>query len=270
MIVAIAVDELDRLGSEAWPQLRVARDELASYLAGRPDACAAHAADLYLACACLLGAPAAVEAFHVRFLVPLEHELGSLARGPAPTADELRQELAIRLLVSTSDAPARLASYSGKGPLAGWVRIAATRLAIDLQRKGRRERPGSTPEAIERIVEAASVELDGELLSLRERYSSEFKSSLHDALTQLDPAHRAVLRLHYLEGMTTAALAAVYKVSRNTMVRRIANARATLFEATIERLTARVGLPPDQYRTLLQLVRSQLDVSIARLLAEPI
>jgi hypothetical protein len=52
-------------------------------------------------------------------------------------------------------------------------------------------------------------------------------------------------------------------------VRRIADARCALFESTIDKLTASVGLPPDQYRTLLQLVRSQMDISIAHLLDSP-
>ena len=263
----IDVDELCRLGKQAWPALDVPRDRCADLLATRPDADVAHASDLYLTFGCLAGGQEAIAQLHAHFLDTAEPYLAPLVRGSPLSFDEIRQELAIKLCVADGDRPPRLAAYGGTGPLAGWIRIAATRLAIDLMRRGRREQPASQPDDIERLVEAASVELDAELLLVRERYRVEFRSALEHALATLSAEHRAILRLHYLEHMTTAALAAVYRVSRNTIVRRIAEARTALFEGTFDRLGEAIGLPTDQHRSLLQLVRSQLELSIARLLA---
>ena len=49
----------------------------------------------------------------------------------------MRQRLRERLFVGSDGEPARLASYSGRGPLGTWVRIAAIRLALNLRRSER-------------------------------------------------------------------------------------------------------------------------------------
>ena len=253
-------------GRAASPEVVVEPSTLAAYLDARPDADPSHAADLYLACACLTGNGFAIRAFRDQYIATFD--LASLARRHEVQPDEVRQLLAIKLLVADSDQPPRLASYGGRGALAGWVRVAATRIALDAIRHAPSDQPGSNEQDVERLAEAASVELDGELLVMRERYLAEFRLALREALDELVVQHRALLRLHYIEGMTTAALAKLYQTSRNTIVRRIADARTALFEATISRLTERVGLPADEYSTLLRLVRSHIDVSIERLLGE--
>jgi RNA polymerase sigma-70 factor (ECF subfamily) len=234
---------------------QISSEAFAAFVAERPDALPDHVGDLALACACLAKDSAAVADFEQRFLTRVGVYVGSLAR--TVELDEVRQQLAIKLLVD-----GRLASYSGHGSLDGWVRVAASRIAIELTR-GKRE-----SDEPEQIADGFSRELDGELAELRDRYRSEFSSALCDALATLDDGHRALLRLHYLDGVTTAALSSLYLTSRRSIVRRIAEARGTLFERTIELATTRLGLPHDRYLTLLEIVRSQLDVSIARLLQE--
>jgi RNA polymerase sigma-70 factor (ECF subfamily) len=244
-----------------WDEARAAsgyaitREAFAEFVAARSDASIDHAGDLALACACLAEDSAALADFDRRFLARVADYIGSLGR--TVELDEVRQQLGIKLLVR-----GKLASYSGLGSLDGWVRVAASRVAIELSH-AEPERAAGEPE---KLVDCVSRELDGELAELRDRYRSEFSAALRDALAALDDRHCALLRLHYIESATTAALAALYRTSRNTIVRRIAEARAALFEHTIELATTRLGLPHDRYRTLLELVRSQLDVSIARLL----
>jgi RNA polymerase sigma-70 factor (ECF subfamily) len=244
-----------------WDEARLAGgyaitgEAFTAFVAARPDASVEHAADLALACACLAQDPAALAEFERRFLTRVDVYVGSLAK--AVELDEIRQQLAIKLLVN-----GRLTSYSGHGPLEGWVRVAASRVAIEQSRKKRE----SALDDREELMNSLGKELDGELAELRDRYRTEFAAALHESLAALDDAHRAILRLHYLEGTTTEALAVLYRTSRRTIVRRIGEARGALFEKTIELATTRLGLPRDRYLTLLDLVRSQLDVSIRRLL----
>jgi len=251
----------DSMTDPRWEEARaasgyaIAGEAFAAFVAERPDASLDHARDLALACGCLAKEPAALADFERRFLARVEVYAGSLAK--TVEVEEIRQQLAIKLFVG-----GKLASYSGHGPLEGWVRVAASRIAIELSRL-KRERSVDDPE---QMVDRFGRELDGELAELRDRYRNEFSAALCDALAALEDGHRALLRLHYLEGATTAALAALYRTSRRSIVRRIAEARGALFEGTIELATTRLGLPRDRYLTLLELVRSQLDVSIARLL----
>lgn len=253
-----------REGQEALPS-GLSLEQLVAYLEARPDANTAFASDLYLAAACLAGEPVAIAEFHRRYLSDIGPYLGSLASS-VDLAD-VSQQLAVRLLVRTEGAPPRLAEYSGRGSLEGWIRIAASRLALDTVRG--RKRADSTAAANVELAELASRELDGELLLLRERYRAEFQDALVAAIEGLPAEERVLLRLHYLEKVTTAALAALYRVSRNTIVRRIASARTSIFEATLARVAERVGVPADRQRTLLELVRSHIDVSIERLLRDP-
>ena len=61
----------------------------------------------------------------------------SFVRGvdPSPAAiDEVMQALFEKLLVPRDGEPARLTSYAGRGPLAGWVGVAAQRMALGLRR----------------------------------------------------------------------------------------------------------------------------------------
>jgi RNA polymerase sigma-70 factor (ECF subfamily) len=52
--------------------------------------------------------------------------------------DEVRQILWQRLFVGTGAAAPRILSYAGRGPLAGWVAVAAQRIALDLRRDAAR------------------------------------------------------------------------------------------------------------------------------------
>jgi len=233
-----------------------------AWLAQHPEATVAHSADHYLVCGCLSGLPAAIATFSKRYLADVERYLGSLASS-ADMVDEVRQRLAIRLLVGDDGRGPRLADYGGKGSLEGWLRVAASRLAIDMKRG---ERPESDLGALaERIEDPRELELS----FLRSRYVHHFQRALETALGELAAEHRLLLRLHFLEGMTTAAMAAFVRVSRATIVRRITDAKTALYEGVARDISQRLGLSASAFAELLSSIRSALEVSAMRLLAEP-
>jgi RNA polymerase sigma-70 factor (ECF subfamily) len=251
----------------AWPQVALDPLEFAAHLAGRlpdaPDLIDAigqlHAADLYLACACALGEPRALACFDEQFLAPVGRTWGT--RHPlADFADEVRQALRVRLLVSDGGGPPRIAGYSGRGPLAAWVRMAATRLGLDLRR---RERPGSREED-ELTLEARGD--DPELEYLKTRYAAELSEALKTTLAALSSRTANVLRLHYQEGMTVDAIGTMYRVSGRTVQRWLAEARRTILAETRRLLSERLGLTDSRLDSLIGLVRSRLDISISQYL----
>jgi RNA polymerase sigma-70 factor, ECF subfamily len=79
---------------------------------------------------------------------------------------------------------------------------------------------------------------------------------------------RGLLRLHYVEGVTTEQLAKMRRVGRATVVRRLADARDALVAGVHERIAARTGVDRAELEATLRLVRSQLDLSLVRLLRE--
>jgi RNA polymerase sigma-70 factor (ECF subfamily) len=257
------VDRAFALGRAAFPAVALDRDAFAAYLDERSaSADAAHAADLYLACACVLGVPRAADAFVARHLDKLPAYLGRLARS-ADFVAEVKQVLATRLLVGTPDGPPHVAEYNGRGALEGFVRVAATRTALNLIRHEGQRRASFT-EAVERQLVDGSEDLG----HLKAAYREPFRRALADAARALAREHRLLLVLHYGEGMTTAQVASLQQVSRPTIVRRIGAAREALLGDVFARLRAALQIGDEELAGILPLVRSQLDVSLVRLLRQ--
>lgn len=254
-------------GRLAWPDVVLDPHDFVAHLAARvpeaPDLAAAvaelHAADLYLACACARGEPRALACFDDQFLAPVGRSWRTRHR-LADFADEVRQGLRVRLLVSDGGGPPRIAGYSGRGPLAAWVRMAATRLGLDLRR---RERPGARDED-ELALEARGD--DPELEYLKTRYAAELNEALQTTLAALSSRTANVLRLHYQEGMTVDAIGTMYRVSGRTVQRWLAEARGTILAETRRLLSERLGLTDSRLDSLIGLVRSRLDISLSQYL----
>ncbi|KFA94149.1 sigma factor-like helix-turn-helix DNA-binding protein [Archangium violaceum] len=254
---------------EAWPEVGMDARAFLAYVAERlPSTGEARevleslrAGDFFLAFACVRGEAWALEALDAHVL----SQVGTwLPREDSALVDELRQLLRQRLLVPVEEAPPKLASYSGRGPLGQWVRAVALRLHIDRQRAAPRERPlEEAPAAL-----ADRLGADPELAFIRERHQEDFRVAFRAALGRLEARERNLLRLHHVHGQSMDAVSATYQAPRSTVARWIARARERLLTLTREELTARLGLTPDELDSLLRLVRSQLDVSLRLLLVD--
>jgi RNA polymerase sigma-70 factor, ECF subfamily len=269
-----ALAEALEAGRAAWPDISLDPRDFVAHLMARlpdsPDPAAAirelFAADLYLACACARGDARALARFDERFLAPVGLTWGGRHR-LADVADEVRQGLRVRLLVGGGGGPPRIAGYTGRGPLAAWVRMAATRLGLDLRR---RERPEAARDDDELSIEATGD--DPELQYLKTRYAAELSEALETTLAALSARTANVLRLHYQEGMTVDAIGTMYRVSGRTVQRWLAEARRTILAETRRLLSERLGLTDSRLDSLIGLVRSRLDISLSQYLlprAEP-
>ncbi|MDC0713502.1 sigma-70 family RNA polymerase sigma factor [Stigmatella sp. ncwal1] len=215
-----------------------------------------HAADLYLACACAEGERLALQAFEEHILQRVPSRLGPL---PEATVDEVLQVLRARLLLRRGEAPARIADYSGRGPLLAWVRIIATRIAGELaSQQGRQELFDEPPEVFARML--ATDDPERELL--REDSRRVLMDALRKALAAMPDRERALLRLHHLHGLTMDRLSAMYGESRSGVARRVAQARERLLALTHAELAVRLNLAGPEVQSLLGLVRSRLDFSL--------
>jgi RNA polymerase sigma-70 factor (ECF subfamily) len=267
---AIAAAELDALleraletARGAWPDVALDDDAFLAHLARclpeAPDLESIAMTDLYLACGCMHNDPRALAHFDRELL-------GSIGTGwsdghrLADFADEVRQALRVRLLVGVDGEPPRIASYAGRGALATWVRIAATRLAINLRQRDQRY----TGEPDDDALSLRGTELDPELEYLKTRYAAELTEALRATLRALPSRGASILRLHYQERMTVDAIGTMYRVSGRTVQRWLAEARETILDETRRLLRERVGLADSQLDSLIALVRSRLDISIYR------
>jgi RNA polymerase sigma-70 factor (ECF subfamily) len=267
--VPAAVQALWEAARHAFAGVEVSLADYAPYLAARHGAdfalpSAERAAELYLACGCAQGLAPALTVFELRFLSQVPAFLGRLAL-PDSTLAEIKQLLRAKLFVKTPAGPAKISEYSGQGALHGWLRVVAMRTAISLLRST----DGKHLTTLSDEDQALSVTEDPELSYLRNRYQSEFKEAFASALGQLGSEQRNLLRLHLIDGMNIDKLAVMFQIHRATAARWLHSAREAVFTQTRRLLQQRLRLSPTEFDSLVRVLRSQLDLSVTRLLAEP-
>jgi RNA polymerase sigma-70 factor (ECF subfamily) len=219
-----------------------------------------HAEDFALAVACADGVPGALERCDRQCGTAIAAAVARIDPGE-DFRDEVRQVLWHRVFVGGPSQPPRIASYSGRGPLAAWVAVAAQRVAIDLRRSALRVAP-IDPDVDDLLPAAAHPEAD----YLRGRYRPEFEAAVRAALAGLPDRDRLLLRLTIVSGMSHEQVGAIYGVNQSTVSRWIARARAEVLSVTEREVCARLGLPHSEFRSLAGLFLSDLDLSLSRVL----
>jgi RNA polymerase sigma-70 factor (ECF subfamily) len=250
-------------GRARHPDLSLDLESFARYLDERlegPPPRGEIAADLYLACACLTSEARAIDELEQRYLSLVPQFVASVV--PPHETGEIQQRLRERLLVARDGVEPKLAEYRGRGRLASWLRVVALRVALNFlsERGGGREIPSDSDDLL--------ASPDPELEYLRARYAPQFHQAFTQALAALEARDRTVLRLHLVDGLSIDRIGQLYEVHRATAARWLAQARDHLFDKTRARLHDELGLSATEFASIVKLVRSQLDVSICRILEE--
>jgi RNA polymerase sigma-70 factor (ECF subfamily) len=254
-----------------WPGLDVPEHAFVSHLAeklledGEPTRCLARMSctDLYLACGCAVGLPAAVSILDSEILSKVPPVLRRMGVS-TDRIDDVLQVVRIKLLIADGqqDQPA-IASYAGRGSLVGWVRITARRTAVSMSRnKDEQLQNDEGRGGLERVALSSDIELN----YLKTRYQNEFKRAVEDALGMLDSKQRNILRFHYVDGLSIDRIGALLQVHRATAARWIGAAADAVRTEVWRLLRERLGLSAGEIDSLAGLVQSQLHVSISRLL----
>lgn len=255
---------LDARARAAWPTFTIDRGEFLDYLADHlsPEAQAStlddlFAEDLYLACACVRGDSAALAACERAYSADVERGLDAIKLATS-LRDEVWSRLRARIFVATPEAPPAIASFGGTGSLKKWLRVAATRLGLNVMRERHREAP--MPE--QDLPDAAD---DLALGHLKRTYQAAFKTAFADALADLTAEQRTLLRMHIIDKLTIDDLARMHKVHRTSTARWLREAREALSDGTRARLHAALGVADEELDSIMNIVRSRLDLSLSRL-----
>lgn len=213
--------------------------------------------DLYLAQGCLTRSDRAIRVFLERYGADLRALSQRHAPRPDIGDDVEAQLLATLFLPRRPDAPesARLASYRGIGSLKGWLRVTARRLVIDLLRRTQRE------VGDEKIPHAASpnptAAAELEVLEAVGR----LRPIVTQAMAQLEPDARDMLRRYYRDGVVLKDLGATYGRDTTWAFRQLASIRARLFKQIKRTAQLEHGLSLDDLRALLADLADGLDLS---------
>jgi RNA polymerase sigma-70 factor (ECF subfamily) len=252
-------------GRAAHPDLLLDHDRFAAHLSRfaadkLTEADALEAPDLYLACAAVAGVPAAVDKLRRVYWPIIVHFLRPLRMSKA-FREEFAQDLWEALLVGRPSAPPKLAMYSGRGPLAGFLGVTARRMALSaLRHRGAEERA-----AVRGIARAEPpVNRDAELAIIKDRYRQAFQKAIEDALRVLDERARDVLRMHVADGLTVDRIAKVYDVSQSTVSRWIAAARKAILAEARRLLREHLPLSDGEFESLTNLLASEVELSLSK------
>jgi RNA polymerase sigma-70 factor (ECF subfamily) len=267
-----ALDHAVEAGRSAWPGVDLSREDfacaasrhrpadepLAEWLAGL------RVPDLYLASACAMGDAAALKLLDEQILSRIGATVHRIDPSPA-FIDETKQELRVHLLVARPNKPPRIADYAGRGSLAGWIHVAAARIALTMKRaSGGRHTTLSSNAG----MPDDRGRHDAEILYLRERYREDLQAAFEETLGELTSRQRNILRMHFIDGTPLDRLATIYGMHRTTLGRWVSQTCDEILSSARKRLGARVQLPGGAMDSIVALLRSEIDFSASLLLSD--
>lgn len=252
------VREMFLAGQSKWPALALGFDAFAEHcraVLNEGDILPLEPADLFLCCACLDGRPEALESF--------EHESAAIAElavrrilDDDDFVQDTLQELWRKLLLGEQ---AKVRSFSGRGPLKAWVRVAATRVALDRRRASKRQalREVKLPETL------AASEVGPEAILLKARFGPAFQEALRRALATLSDQERNVLRMHVVGRCNIDEIGLAYNVHRATAARWIERARGAIYDYVRRELCVEHKLTVSEFRSLATLLGAEIELTLA-------
>ncbi|MFT3696054.1 MAG: hypothetical protein QM831_23150 [Kofleriaceae bacterium] len=187
----------------------------------------------------------------------------ALARiGLAPGDDsEIIQRVRVALFAPREASEPGISGYSGRGELRAYIRAVAVRIALKFK-----EREVGSPDDDRELVFLPDASTSPAMRVIEQRGAGDLRAAFASALASLEPKARLLLRQHYVDGMTMDVLARVYKVHRATCARWIEAAREDVLRAIKKDLRDRLGIADRDLESLVDGVRSKLDLSLSRLL----
>jgi RNA polymerase sigma-70 factor (ECF subfamily) len=252
-------------GRRRWPLVALTFDAFEGHCrrvlpAEGSDDAAREGAALYLCCACAAGDREALLVFEREVKDVASSAIARVDRG-TDFVQETLQEVWDKLLVGPS---AKVADYSGRGPLQAWVRVTATRAALDRCRA----RGALFARRTELSDRLAAVGPNPELVLIRARYGRAFQKALRAAVAALSGQERNVLRMHVLGQCSIDEIGRAYDVHRATAARWLERIRTRIYEAVRRDLSGRhTELSDSEFRSLARMMGSELELSLSENLA---
>ena len=220
-----------------------------------------HIADLYVACGCEQGDPAALAVLEREVLSHVGRALVS-SRLCQDERAEVIQILRERMLVARGGRPG-IAAYDGRAPLATWLRVCAIRIAQRHANRGRRAVDVDDSE----LDQLAPGVPDPELAYFKRHYGAQFRAAFRAAVASLTARERNLLRYSVIDGFGIDQIAAIYHVHRATAARRLRQARRALADATRQRMQVALGVGERDLDSILRVLMSMTDAGLQEILA---
>jgi len=256
-----AVRQMFLEGQRQWPLVKLGFDVFFGHCRRvlqplEESAPAREAAALYLCCACAEAQPEALRLFQSEGTGVAKAAIARVDRSADFVQDTL-QEVWDHLLLG---AEPKVRLYSGRGPLKAWVRVAATRVALDRQR-ARNRFAGNHIELTDRLAAPGG---SPEALLLKARFGHAFRQALRGAVSGLTRQERNVLRMHIAGHCSIDEIGRAYNVHRATAARWLDRTRTQIYEQVREELCVKGGkLTASEFKSLATLMGTDLELSLS-------
>ncbi len=245
-------EKVHEAGRRVFPEVRLGLEALETLAEPADELSDEALAELFLATACVNAIPSAYVALEAWCRNEVEAVLNRQA--PPGQRDDVHQFIRLRLLSSEA-----LRNFGARGSLRGWVRVVASRAAVDYLRE---QKPNVNPEEVDSTIPVSG---DVELQLLRARYRSVFSQAMREAMATLERRERTLLRQHYLDDLSIDALGKLYEVHRATAARWLVSARQHLLEETRAAIGRHTPLTAQEIDSLVRALGSDLHVSLSPL-----
>lgn len=237
--------------------------------------------DLCLVVACELGSEEAWGELVSRFTATVRSAARS-ASSNEDSAEDLVQSIWAELYglrVAKDGKPAsKLAYYSGRGSLAGWLRAVASQLAVDVHRKQSRlvqaEEDSDLDKAAHEMDDSQRQKSSfksprNEEQTLVNRFAGvELTNALKEALEKLEPEDRLLVKLYYFDGLRLREAGAILGVHEATASRRLNRIHLEVRQRVTEILMGKHGWTKAEAEASLVEIAENLDADLESFLNE--
>lgn len=253
----------------------VSQEEVASFIDEM------QADDLCLIIACESGDETAWKGLVERFSVTVRSAARS-ASSNEDAAEDLSQSIWAELygLRNRKDgkSSSKLAYYSGRGSLAGWLRAVVAQLAVDTYRKQSRLVQADEDVDLDRLArEAPMAELQTAVAATGQNpeqvisnkfAEADMQSALQTAIKELSTEDRLLVKLYYFDNLRLHEAGKVLGVHEATASRRLTKAHGELRKRVGEILMSELGWTKAETERSFSEVAQHLDTDLEGLLRD--
>jgi len=171
----------------------------------------------------------------------------------------------------------KLAYYSGRGSLAGWLRAVVAQLAVDQHRKQSRLVQTEEDADFDRIIREGhddsawsghGAQTDPELEISKKFAGAEMQKALSKSIAALPAEDRLLVKLYYFDGLRLREAGAVLGVHEATASRRLTRIHGEVRQQVEKTLIEEHGWTKSETQRAFSEVALQLDADIEPMLAD--
>jgi RNA polymerase sigma-70 factor, ECF subfamily len=171
----------------------------------------------------------------------------------------------------------KLAYYSGRGSLAGWLRAVVSQLAIDQYRKTSKFVQIEETREFENLAEESSnISRNGAVLQHNEspeeilsekRTSDDVASALQTAIAALDAEDRLILKLYYFDDLKLKDIATTFGYHEATASRKLVRVQSEIRKNVEKELKRTYGWSDGEVKRYLSETAAKLGLSLEKMFA---